>query len=111
MEHLKISEIIRKHRTAKGFTQMQLARILGHQTPQFVSLIERGQSKVPITTLGLLVVVLELPEEEIVELLIGIFLKKTVMQIESGKNLARRMYQRPKSSRANSVDQAPCDRS
>lgn len=41
-------QLIKKHREKLGMTQLELARKLGYEIPQFCSLMENGHSKVPV---------------------------------------------------------------
>lgn len=81
-------QIIRQHRLKKGWTQAELAMQLGYETPQFVSLLERDQSKVPLYVLGQLIVLLDVPEEKIVTTLIAQFNESLRSQLSEGKALA-----------------------
>lgn len=65
-----IGEIIRKRREEVGMTQLELSDRLGYQSPQFVSLFERGLSKVPIETLGELSTILNISEKTFTTILL-----------------------------------------
>lgn len=67
---------------------MQLAEALGYETPQFISLIERDQSKVPVNVLGQLIILLGIPEDEVVKRLVKSFQDEVLTQINRGKKLA-----------------------
>lgn len=86
---LTIGELIRKHRKAKGYTQLELGQKLGYTSPQFVSLFERGFSKVPVEVLGQLVVILGLPEQQILTLLIDEHSESLKKEVFAGKRLQR----------------------
>lgn len=47
---LKIGQILKEARKKKGLTQRQVANKLGYGSVQFVSLFERGLSKIPYKT-------------------------------------------------------------
>lgn len=81
----EIGVLIRKKRIAKGLSQAQVALRLGHATPQFVSFFERGISKVPLDTLGELIVYLELPEKKVVKLLLDALKAETLNSIKVGR--------------------------
>lgn len=83
-------KMIREYRLVKGWTQAQLAEALGYDNPQFISLIERQQSKVPLQTLGQLVVILGIPEHLIVEDLVQQYESAVASEIEQGKKTARK---------------------
>lgn len=63
--------LVKEYRLKRGLTQMELASQLGYSNPQFVSLVERDQSKAPLSMLGQLIVVLGIPESEVQELLLN----------------------------------------
>jgi transcriptional regulator with XRE-family HTH domain len=79
-----LGQIIRLARKEKGITQKDLAGKLGHATPMFVSLFERGESKVPLETLGSLIVILDLSEKLIVRLLVMDFQSKLENELLAG---------------------------
>lgn len=83
--HMEIGSLIREYRTKKGLTQADLAEILGHETSQFVSFIERGISKTPLQTLGQLIVILGLPEKKILEALVTDYKSTLSKEITAGK--------------------------
>ena len=53
--YINIGKLIREKREQKELTQLQLAKMLGYETSQFVSLFERGLSKVPNDVLAKLI--------------------------------------------------------
>lgn len=59
-----IGQTIRNHREKEGMTQLELAQKLGYDSMQFVSLFERGLSKVPFKILGKCFVILNFPKAE-----------------------------------------------
>lgn len=72
----QIGQIIRQKREARNMTQLELSRLLGYQSTQFVSLFERGMSKVPLNVLGKLSVVLEIPESRLKRILLNEYKRK-----------------------------------
>lgn len=82
---MKIGERIRKAREKSGMTQFQLARKLGFGSSQFVSLFERGLSKVPNDVLGKLVVILGLPEKKLIKQIVAEYNENLVDEIHRGK--------------------------
>ncbi|MBL7544501.1 MAG: helix-turn-helix transcriptional regulator [Bdellovibrionaceae bacterium] len=54
-------------------TQMQVAQMLGYESVQFVSMIERGISNCPYQTLGSLSVILNIPKDKFVSLIMEEF--------------------------------------
>jgi transcriptional regulator with XRE-family HTH domain len=76
--------MIRTAREGKRMSQIELAKILGYGSPQFVSLFERGVSKVPLDTLGLLAEVLDLDDGKLIKLLVADFKKRLLREISTG---------------------------
>lgn len=83
---MNLGELARKHRIKKGMTQLELSQKLGYNTMQFVSLMERGVSKMPINIIGKLIVILGMPEKKIIDALVGEYSKKVNDEIKLGKN-------------------------
>lgn len=85
----KFAEIVKSHRLRKGWTQLELSAALGFEHAQFVHLMESGKSKIPLDVMGKLIVILGLPEKQIIN---EIFLEheKTLRtEIDLGKELAQ----------------------
>lgn len=82
---MNLGVMTREYRLKANMTQLELATKLGYNTMQFVSLIERGVSKVPLTTLGKLIIILNMPEKKIVNALISTYIKETIEEIQKGK--------------------------
>lgn len=61
---------LRQKRELKGFTQAQVAVKLGYGSPQFISNIERGVSRVPLKSLKSFIELYEISKEEIIEILL-----------------------------------------
>jgi transcriptional regulator with XRE-family HTH domain len=61
---------LRTKREAKGLTQAQVATQLGYGSPQFISNIERGVSRVPVKSLRSFIDLYSLPTDEVIELLL-----------------------------------------
>lgn len=80
-----IGALIRERRTAKNMTQLELSRELGYESMQFVSLFERGLSKVPHEVIGKLVVILGIPEKQVVKAVIEDFSVELAEKIKEGK--------------------------
>lgn len=88
MKRPLFGNLIREYRLKKDWTQAQLAEALGYETPQFISLIERDQSKVPVNVLGQLIVLLGIPEDEVIKRLVKSFQDEILSQINKGKKIA-----------------------
>ncbi len=61
---------LRQKREFKGLTQAQVATRLGYGSPQFISNIERGVSRVPVKSLRSFIELYELNIEEVIDLLL-----------------------------------------
>ena len=81
----QLGELVQKHRKQKGLTQMELAMKLGYDTPQFVSIIERGLAKIPMNTIGQLIILLDIPEKKIVQMHLDAYQTILKQEIQSGK--------------------------
>jgi transcriptional regulator with XRE-family HTH domain len=81
--------LIRNYRQDKQMTQLDLSRKLGYESTQFVSLFERGLSKVPNNVLGQLIVILGIPEKTILEVLLKDYEVSLKSEISTGKKIAR----------------------
>jgi transcriptional regulator with XRE-family HTH domain len=86
--YVELGQLVREHRMEKKMTQLELAQKLGYNSTQFVSLFERGMSKVPINTLGQLIVVLGIPEKKVTQILIGAYRTQVMDEISKGKATA-----------------------
>jgi transcriptional regulator with XRE-family HTH domain len=84
-----IGELIKEKRELAGMTQLELAQKLGYESPQFVSLIERGLSKPPYSLIGKCVVILGLPEKAIVSQLKQAFMDELTSEIYKGKEAVK----------------------
>lgn len=82
--NIQIGQTIRKYREMKGMTQLQVAEKLGYESTQFISLCERGLSKVPIETMGTLAVVLDIPKTKLINVLVNDYKDQATKQFEAG---------------------------
>lgn len=85
---IEIGSIVREYREKAKLTQMQLAEKLGYDSPQFVSIFERGLSSVPVNTLGRLISILGIPEKRVLDILIKTYRAQTMSQLDEGKRRA-----------------------
>lgn len=76
---------MKDYREKAEISQLELSQKLGYGSAQFVSLIERGVSRVPIVTLGKLIVLLEIPEKKVIKLLVNAYQNEIVSAINEGK--------------------------
>ncbi|GIL18357.1 MAG: hypothetical protein BroJett040_21080 [Oligoflexia bacterium] len=83
--HVKLGKLIREYREKKGLTQFEVAQMLGHSSSQFMSLMERGLSKIPFETLGKFVVILGIPESKVMGLLMSDYEEKLRAKFVDGK--------------------------
>lgn len=61
---------LREKRELKGLTQAQVASQLGYGSPQFISNIERGVSRVPVKSLKYFIDLYHLEADELIDLLL-----------------------------------------
>jgi transcriptional regulator with XRE-family HTH domain len=94
MEKNFLGNAIRDARLKKGLTQLELAKALGYSSPQFVYLMERNVSKVPLDILGKLIVLLGLEEAAMMDILLSDFRKNAAEQISIGKKQVRKLRAR-----------------
>ena len=85
----ELGTLIRNYRQDKEMTQLDLAKKLGYDSTQFISLFERGVSKVPHNILGKLIVILGIPEKMVLQILIKDYEASLKSEISAGKKLAR----------------------
>lgn len=87
--HVLLGNLIREYRQNKGMTQLELSKKLGYDSTQFISLFERGLSKVPLNVLGHVIVILGIPEKKIVDTLLKAYELSVKEEISQGKKVAR----------------------
>ncbi len=76
-----IGELIKEFRRTKGMTQKELSDLLGYENPQFISLIENGHSKVPLSSLGQIIRALEIPERLALSSMVSAYEKDVIAHI------------------------------
>jgi transcriptional regulator with XRE-family HTH domain len=89
--YIEIGQTVRNFREKKNMTQLDLAKILGYETSQFVSLFERGLSKIPMEVLGQLVIILGIPEKHFKAILLKDFELEISAKISNGKKTASKL--------------------
>lgn len=82
---MTIPEIIRAQRLKKKLSQVELARAVGLDSPQFIYMMEHGRSHIPYKTLGRLIEVLDLNEAKLIRILLEDFERDLNEQITEGK--------------------------
>ena len=65
-----IGQFLKEKRESKGMTQAQVAEKLGYGSPQFISNIERGISRVPMKSLKAFMQVYDLNTDQVINLLL-----------------------------------------
>lgn len=81
----ELGQLVRDYRQKANMTQLELANKLGYESMQFVSLFERGLSKIPPKVIGKLVIILGIPEKKITKSLVDVFVTSLTEQIDEGK--------------------------
>lgn len=87
----QIGQIVKSYREKEGMSQMELSAILGFGNPMFVSLVERGKSKLPVSMMGKLIVILGIPESEVVKLSIAAYQHDLQAGVLRGKQMASKI--------------------
>lgn len=82
---MNIGNLIKEYREKKGLTVKELSKMLGHGGPQFLHTLEKGEYKVPLEMIGRLIVVLGLPEKQIIKHLVHEFEMRVLSRIQDGK--------------------------
>lgn len=83
--------LVKQYRERGDLSQLELSEMLGYGSAQFVSLIERGVSRVPIVTLGKLIVILKIPEKKVVRLLVNAYQEEIETALAEGKAQAKKL--------------------
>ena len=87
--HQDLGKLIREYRVKANLTQLDLANKLGYESTQFVSLFERGLSKIPLNVLGQLIIILGIPEKKIMDNLLKAYESNLKTEILIGKKTAK----------------------
>ncbi len=83
--NVELGNLVKDYRSKRGITQLELSEKLGYDTPQFISIIERGLAKTPLNVLGQLIVILGIPERRITKLLTEAYLEEVHQELTDGK--------------------------
>jgi transcriptional regulator with XRE-family HTH domain len=62
-----LNDYLRQKRLDSGLSQLDVARVLGYASPQFVSNWERGLVSPPLETIGVLIDLYKIPPDEVVD--------------------------------------------
>ncbi len=89
--YMELGSLIREFRFRSEWTQLQLAEKLGYDSAQFVSLFERGISKIPLETLGQLIILLKIPEKKVMTILVTAYEADLAIKINRGKSAGRKL--------------------
>lgn len=81
-----IGRLAKEYRERSGLTQAELSLKLGYKTAQFVSKFERGEARIPSKVLGVLIVLLGIPEKTVMKLLMDSYKDELSSQITLGKS-------------------------
>ena len=87
--NMELGRLIKEYRLKKNFTQLDLSMKLGYDTPQFISILERGMAKVPLNVVGQLIILLGIPEKKITKILASAYLIELNKQLAIGKEKAK----------------------
>lgn len=83
----KMGSLIRQYRERKNFTQLEFAKKLGYSTPQFVSLFERGLSKVPPAKLRKISEILDIDQNVFIQMITDEYSRKLKLLVKKGDRL------------------------
>ena len=83
--NIELGALVKSYRIKAHMTQLQLAQKLGYGSVQFVSLFERGLSKIPAKVIGKLVIILGIPEKKVTSAIVDVFATELVEEINEGK--------------------------
>lgn len=81
--------MIKEAREKKGLKQKEVGLFLGYQNGQFVYMIENG-AKIPLDTLGKLIVLLSMNEKEVMSTLLKDYIKSTKETLSRGISASKR---------------------
>jgi transcriptional regulator with XRE-family HTH domain len=85
LKNQKVGDLIKQYRVQRDLTQEELSHLLNFDTPQFISNIERGIAKTPLNVLGRLIQILNIPEKDVVELMVTDYRSNLVTEISKAK--------------------------
>ena len=74
-----LSSYLKEKRMERGLSQLDVAKVLGYSSPQFVSNWERGLVSPPLETVAVLIELYKVPPNEVIEYI----LKETRTYLEA----------------------------
>lgn len=89
----KMGLYLREKRESKGLTQAQVAMQLGYGSPQFISNIERGVSRVPLKSLKNFISLYNLQASEVIEVILDEKRDQLKTQLESSDSESKEQVQ------------------
>lgn len=69
MKYLKIGKYLQKKRLKAGMSQVEVGKLLGYSSPQFISNSERGLCLIPLRKMKLVTHLYGIPPAEFAEML------------------------------------------
>lgn len=89
MKKSEMAILIKSKRKDRGLTQRELSVLLGYDSPQFLSNIERGVNKPPVGILAKICEALALNKDEVIKILVREYQESLIKEmIESrGRNI------------------------
>lgn len=90
-----LSSYLKEKRIESGLSQLDVAKVLGYSSPQFVSNWERGLVSPPLETIAVLVELYKVPPSEVIEYI----LKETKAYLEANLKPKRKKGSSSKSRR------------
>lgn len=90
-----LSSYLKEKRIERGLSQLDVAKVLGYSSPQFVSNWERGLVSPPLETIAVLVELYKVPPNEVIEYI----LKETKLYLEANLKPKRKKTSSSRSSR------------
>ncbi|MCM2281689.1 MAG: helix-turn-helix domain-containing protein [Bdellovibrionaceae bacterium] len=67
LEMRSLSQFLRQKRLDSGLSQLDVAKVLGYSSPQFVSNWERGLVSPPLETISVLIGLYKIPPSEVID--------------------------------------------
>ena len=94
--HIELGEMVRNYRIKAGLTQLELATMMGYESMQFVSLFERGLSRIPQQGIGQLIELLKIPEKKFTDKMVKEYTINLLLDIKVGKAIIQKKREQMK---------------